>query len=55
MSASIGGMMLVMYLTGVEAPAPVTVVMFVVAGIIGVVLARVLRPPHVDVVAAITR
>lgn len=43
MSASIGGMMVVMHVTGVEAAAPVTIAMFVVFAITTVILAVVLR------------
>lgn len=43
MSASIGGMMIVMHATGAEAAAPVTIAMFVVSAITAGILALVLR------------
>ena len=52
MSASIGGMMLVMHVTGEEAAAPVTVAMFVVAASTAAVLVRLLRPRAATAFAA---
>jgi hypothetical protein len=43
MAASIGGMMVVMHITGAAAAAPVTVAMFVVAAVTAGMLARLLR------------
>jgi hypothetical protein len=52
MSASIGGMMVVMHAMGAEAAMPVTIAMFVVAAITAALLARVLRHAASDAAAS---
>ena len=54
MSASIGGMMVVMHVIGAAAAAPVTIAMFVIAVITAAVLARLLSPRPASARAAST-
>jgi hypothetical protein len=54
MAASIGGMMVVMHVTGAEAAPPVTIAMLAVAAVTAAVLARVLRPRNDEVLVVST-